>query len=201
MEESRKDIQRYIDGIESQHRTAPRYMAFVTSLLEKIDPAHAVAKELPLAFYVYEAVGKQLDIVGRLIGVDRRLPPLNIPGQPSLLDDDNFRKVILAKIVQNQWNGTYEEFLELRKSTLDGFLEARYYDNQDMTMDIFIDWDVDPFMLQLLIHWQLFPKPMGVGTNVKLEVGTQAAIAYASTRVVGVSGATTAYARYNEEVL
>lgn len=163
------DIERYLDRIESQHKTKPKFMGTVTTVLEKLDPAHAVAKQLPREFYVYEATGAQLDIIGQIVGIDRKFPPVNIPGLPEYLDDDTYRKVILARIVQNQWDGSYEKFREIWDATLRGILDATYYDNQDMTMDVHITGQTPPTLIEMLLRGYIIPKPMGVGMTLTIS--------------------------------
>ncbi|MBR2226759.1 MAG: DUF2612 domain-containing protein [Bacteroidales bacterium] len=166
------DIQRYLDDIESQHASKPKYMAHVTALLEKVDDVTRVVKDMPQAFYVREAVGAQLDVDGGMVGVDRRFPPVSIPGMPALLDDDTFRKVILARIVQNGWDGTNERFKEMWDATVGGELDATYRDNQDMTMDIHITGYTEPTMIEMILRGFIVPKPGGVGLNVELTDDT-----------------------------
>lgn len=162
------DIQRYLDDIESQHASKPKYMAHVTALLEKVDAVTRVVKDMSKAFNVREAVGAQLDVDGGIVGVDRRFPPVSIPGIPPMLDDDTFRKVILARIVQNQWDGTNERFKEMWDATVGGELDAIYRDNQDMSMDIHITGYTEPTMIEMILRGFIIPKPGGVGLNVEL---------------------------------
>ena len=166
------DIQRYLDDIESQHATKPKYMAHVTALLQKVDDVTRVVKDMPKAFHVREAVGAQLDVDGEMVGVDRRFPPVSIPGMSPLLDDDTFRKVLLARIVQNGWDGTNERFKEMWDATVGGELEAVYRDNQDITMDIHITGYTDPTMIEMILRGFIVPKPGGVGLNVELTDDT-----------------------------
>ena len=163
------DIQRYLDGIESQHSTKPKYMAHVEALLKKIDATTGIVKDMPLTFYVHSAVGAQLDVLGEIVGVDRRFPPGSIPGLPALLDDSTFRNVILARIVQNQWDGSYQRYKEIWDATVGGVLDATYRDNQDMTMDIHITGYTEPTMIEMILRGYIIPKPMGVGLNVALS--------------------------------
>lgn len=162
------DIQRYLDGIESQHKTKEKFMTHLTGVLEMIDAAHICSKDMPRAFYIHNAVGKQLDTVARYIGGDRRFPPVAIPGIPPLLTDDVFRKVLLAKIVQNQWDGTEETFREIWENTFRDEIDANYYDNQDMTMDVNVYGYTEPIMVELILAGYIIPKPNGVGLNVNI---------------------------------
>lgn len=168
------DIQRYLDRVESQHKTKPRFMAHLTTLLEMVDGGHCVAKDIPSAFHVQEAIGNQLDVNGELVGVDRRFPPVSIPGLPALLSDETFRQVILSKIIRNQWDGTESAFHEIWDATLASQMDARYYDNQDMTVSVDIIGQIEPVMVELILAGYIIPKPMGVGMNVNIVVETAA---------------------------
>lgn len=160
------DIQRYLDRIEAQHKGKPKFMAYMTALLEKVDPAHEAAKVMPSLFDVHSAVGSQLDVIGEIVGVNRKFPPTNIPGMPAYLDDESYRQVILSRIIMNQWDGTYETFMEMTQATLATSLGAKYHDNQDMTMDVIISGQLTPIMVELLLRGYILPKPMGVGFHV-----------------------------------
>ena len=169
-----QDIQEYLDGIESQHKTAANYMSHLSKVLEYIDAAHMVAKDMPRDFYVHEAVGKQLDIVALNIGADRRFPPVSIPGLSPTLSDDVFRKVLLAKIIQNQWDGTEEHFQEIWDATMAGEMDAVYHDNQDMSMDVDISGYTEPVMVELILAGYIVPKPLGVKMKVTIRQETVA---------------------------
>lgn len=163
------DIQRYLDGIESQHKTRPRFMAHLTAILDKIDGAHGVMKDMPRAFYIKDAVGAQLDVVGSIVGASRRFSSSLIPGQPATLSDEVFRQLIQATIVRNQWDGTTETFDEIWETTLGDSLNATYHDNQDMTIDIDLLGDIEPAMTELILSGKFLPKPMGAQVVVNLR--------------------------------
>lgn len=187
-EERSPDLQRYLDRIESQHCVRPRFMATLAALLEKLDAAHGVAKDIPKEFDVYGAVGKQLDVIGELVGVDRRFPPVEIPGYPTLLSDEAFRKLILAKIAQNHWDGTNEGFWEIWDSVLGGILDASYRDNQDMSVDVEVRGTIEPQVLEMLLRGLILPKPMGVGMRYT-AIDAVEADAHASFKpAVGAAG-------------
>lgn len=165
---AKQDVQRYLNDIESQHQPQERFMSHLRKILEKIDAAHGLSKDMPEYFWVMEAKGDQLDVVAKLVGSDRRFPPIPIPGYPTLLPDDIFRLVVLAKIAQNQWDGTYASFKELWDATLGDWMDATFTDNQDMTMDVDITGTVEAVMTELILAGYIIPKPMGVGMNVEI---------------------------------
>lgn len=168
------DIQRYLDGIESQHQSKPRYMAMVTALLEKIDDVTAVIRQMPRLFYVGEAEGRQLDAAGRLAGTNREYASTTVPDAPELLDDDVFRKVIKAQIAQNQWDGTNAGFREIWEMTIGDMLDAAVHDNQDMSMNVRVNGSLEPVLTELILAGRFVPKPMGVGMNYMLSESVRA---------------------------
>lgn len=174
MPEQERDIQRYLDGIESQHKTKPRFMATLTNILEKVDDVHGTMRTMPIAFYVHDAVGVQLDVVAELVGCNRKFPPVPIPGIEPTLDDDAFRTVILSKIIQNQWDGTNEGFHEIWQQTMQGVIDAKYTDNQDMTVSVDVRGQLQPIIMELLLYGYIVPKPAGVRLNVTVTSETEA---------------------------
>lgn len=174
MPEQERDIQRYLDGIESQHKTKARFMATLTSILEKIDDVHGTMRTMPLAFYVHEAVGVQLDVVAELVGCNRKFPPVPIPGTNPTLDDDAFRTVILSKIIQNQWNGTNAGFHEIWQQTMQGVINAKYTDNQDMSVSVDVRGQLQPVITEMLLFGYIVPKPAGVQLNITVTSETEA---------------------------
>lgn len=161
-------VQRYLDGIESQHKTREKFMSHLSSILEKIDAATTVAASVPKEYHVHDAVGKQLDTTALYVGSDRRFPPVAIPGLDPLMSDTVFRQVVLARIIQNQWDGTEKNFREIWDATIGSELDAVYTDNQDMTISVDIAGSVEPIMVELILAGYIIPKPLGVGMNVSI---------------------------------
>lgn len=160
------DIQRYLNGIASQHCTKPRYMAHLTEILEKIDAATGAANDMALAFYIDTAAGKQLDIIGRLVGVSRTITFQGF-AYGTVVDDEQYRTLLYAKIFANHWDGTIETFHDIWSSTLGKMINAYYIDNQDMTVDIIVDGIVPEMLLKLIPYGHIIPKPMGVRYAVR----------------------------------
>lgn len=165
-EQNQRDIQRYLDGIESQHRDKPRYMATLRAMLEKVDGAHMETRRMPEASYIRNASGAQLDEIGAQVGASRSLPEVALPDGTSTLDDEAYRSVILAQIVQNQWDGTYGHFREIWDANLTDVITATFYDNQDMTLDVRVEGRTETVLTYLMRHGYIIPKAMGVAYNI-----------------------------------
>jgi hypothetical protein len=106
------------------------------------------------------------------------LTVLNIdigPEVSPILGDENYRMVLKAKIIENQWKGTKQEIYDF----WDQFFPANpilILDNQDMTMDIIIYGMAPGIQQDLVRNGYIVPKPAGVGINYNFP--TQPLFAY-----------------------
>lgn len=161
------DLKPYTDLITSQHRNRPRYMAWVRFLASLFDVD--IGKQMVTLFDAHSAKGHQLDIIGELVGVDRNFPPINtIPGYEQGLTDDTYRRLILAKIVRNQFKGQQGSLQNLWEAVFESDILAVFKDNQDMTMDVELIGDYTPIDIELVLHGYIVPKPLGVGMKVNM---------------------------------
>jgi len=126
------DLTDYTGLITSEHNQRPKFMAVVAALAQPMVDLMGVLESMPPKFDLDEAVGAQLDDVGRWVGISRiiRTPLTNVyfsldldgigfdqgiwkgPFDPdtglTTLDDDTYLAVIRAKIGANHWDGTME---------------------------------------------------------------------------------------------
>jgi hypothetical protein len=124
------DISSWLSLVTSEHRDRPKFIAFLSMLLQPIADIQAVVRTIPSLFDLDVAVGAQLDIVGLWVGVTRNLTvalpniyfSFGVAGlgfgeaiwrtsnDPLtglvILTDDAFRTLIRARIANNQWDGT-----------------------------------------------------------------------------------------------
>jgi hypothetical protein len=117
-----------------------------------------IMNQLPLdvenAFDIDEAVGDQLDVIGKYAGVTRRNGTIT-------LDDDDFRTFIKLKIIQNTSGSSLYEIQNLINTF---FAEEIYvFDYQTMRISYLIDedkWSSD--LATIAITQDLLPFPMSV---------------------------------------
>ncbi|USG65152.1 DUF2612 domain-containing protein [Brevibacillus ruminantium] len=161
-------IQQYLDLITSQHCNKDKFMSWLTVVLERGDAAVTVVSRIPEAFDVNKAVGVQLDTVGDLVGRSRYLPFQLADGSSPVLDDDNYRIALKAKIAQNQWDGTIPQIYKLWDDLFPS-ARLRLFDNQDMTMKAKIRGDLGLHSVLLVTLGYIIPKPSGVRINIAWE--------------------------------
>lgn len=160
--------EQYMSLITSEHCNKPLYNEYVRTFLDMISPTVDVLNEFNVLFQLDTAVGDQLDILGNLVGISRILPVYNEYIDP-VLTDETYRKVILAKIYKNRWNGTIEGLYEIINSVLP---EIRFdiVDNQDMSnIVVLFDTTISDQDFALLQLGYILPKPSGVGVNYYIE--------------------------------
>jgi hypothetical protein len=163
------DIQRYLNLITSEHQNKPKFTAWLTAALSKIDDGAILANELNTHFDIDDAIGNQLDILGDIVGVKRTLSFQPTDGTSPILDDDTYRLVIQAKILRNRWDGTIPQMYELWNSIFPG-TRLGIQDNQDMSADITISL-FSRLQKDLTTNGYIIPKPQAVKLNVILLVG------------------------------
>jgi hypothetical protein len=162
------DIQTYLDRITSQHKVKPKYMALLKARLQPFIDIAECLDSFDSAFDLDVAVGKQLDVIGEYVGVSRLLDfqPVSVT---ALLDDDNYRTVLRARISLNRWDGTMQGVFSIWEQVFPD-TQIEVLDNQDMTIDVVseVNDGEDPlFSIELGVHGYILPKPMGVKLNFK----------------------------------
>lgn len=180
----------YVALVTSEHRR-PRFLALVAACVKPFADAQTALVELPSAFDVDTAVGVQLDAVGLWVGVTRYLhTPLegvyfswDVEGvgweegvwkgryDPasglSVLDDDNFRRIIKARIAANCWDGSVPQaYAVWRMVFQDTGSILVIQDNQDMSMSVGIAGIRLDAVFRALLQGNSIPlKPEGVRIN------------------------------------
>ena len=98
-------------------------------------------------------------------------PPAEM-GEGNLLDDEVFRLMIKARIIQNTWKGTIGELYDLWDAVMGVNKKLSIEDLQDMSYNIVLKGDYTQLEEELIIHAYVIPKPEGVRINVLTFVST-----------------------------
>ena len=164
------DDNELLDGyrrlLTSEYKTRPRLTSWLLWLLSEGLTYKNTVQEFLDAFNLDTAVGVQLDIIGRIVGVDRLLSFHPVSGDSPLMNDSTYRMIIKAKIIQNTWKGTLDELYEAWAVL---FPEVRYFqiqDLQDMTYNVVIMGAFTPLERELIANGYIIPKPEGVRINL-----------------------------------
>lgn len=155
--------ERYLKRVTSQHSVRPQYMAMLGAYLDMLQDAYLCAASLDAAFDLDTAVGAQLDILGAIVGANRRLDFEPTNASP-LLSDEDYRTYIMAKITLNQWDGTLEGLQTLWESVA-GSYDLTILDHQNMNITAEFSGMGSLFEMELLSHDLYAPNAQGVGVD------------------------------------
>ncbi len=157
------DNKKYLDLIVPEHRK-PKFLKWLSCILEKISDIEHCAEMICICFDLDNAKGKQLDILGELVGTKRELTFQPSKNESSILQDDIYRTVIRAKIGINHWDGTIPSIYALWKNL---FPDYKLYikDNQDMSMDAIVMGNLTELEKELVHNGYIVPRPEGVKQN------------------------------------
>lgn len=183
-------IKKYLDNITSQHCDKPRFMGWLAAALDTVDGAKQAAKSIPLHYDVHKAKGTQLDRLGDAVGISRDITDDFLTAKGEKFDDETYRRLLLTKIIKNQWPGTNASIGEIWASTMSGNLAAKYHDNQDMTISVELIGDYAPTDIELALRGYIVPKPMGVSITTSMTTRTHTSMTIRSSCAVVCVGST-----------
>ena len=181
------DISAYVGLVTSEHASKPRFVALLSSLVQPLADMAAVAQSLQTVFDLDTAVGQQLDYVGQWVGITRSLkapitgvfasldiaPGLDqgiiwTPYTPTdgleQLPDEQYRTVLRAKILNNQWDGSLQQAYSIYDALFNGSAFTPFIqDNGDRSIYIGLTGAVpDALTMALLTQGLLDVRPAGV---------------------------------------
>ncbi|MBU9819910.1 DUF2612 domain-containing protein [Rahnella sp. BCC 1045] len=170
-------MSKYTDLITNYHSQKPLFVDHIDLITRPLSDVADAMTALITEFDIDEAIGVQLDILGKWIGRTRVVsqPISGIyfsfdtdglgfdqgvwqgPYDPDAgftnLSDETYRIVLKAKIAINRWDGTNESLPGILETALAGSgLAMQIIDNQDMTISIwvFAASGIDTVSLELL---------------------------------------------------
>lgn len=156
-------VQKYLDHITSNHHIRPKFMKWLEDNLTIVDHTYLMLRMLDSDFDIDNAIGKQLDTIGTIVGRSRILN-FEVDGIKPVLDDETYRIILLAKVKMNMWDGTVEQIYDIFESIFeDIYLELE--DKQDMSYNAYITGYINKVRQLLIQNRLILPKPEGVRVN------------------------------------
>lgn len=152
----------YADLLILQYKTQPKARATISALTGKII-SDGLLLDVVNGFNILTAVGKQLDIIGKYIGLSRNVKEkVNSPATV-ILTDEQYRLLLQLKIVCNT---SYSATSKIRKALYQLFPnDIRVFDDRTMEMEYQLS-EMFNGLEQVIIAEELLPFPMGLGFNV-----------------------------------
>ncbi len=181
-------LSHYLGLISAAFRSKPKFSAMVGDTLSAAVQVQTVLAEMIPKFDVDAAVGDQLDIIGRWVGITRivSIPiegiyfswddiqttgwdfgnwqPSTAPATITTLPDDAYRLLIKAKIAANNWQGNTEAAYDIWDALFAGTgVTILIQDGQNMSYAIaIIGGVIDSLTVALLVGGYIPLKPEGV---------------------------------------
>jgi len=151
----------YLGLLTSEFQNAPNLKAWLSAVLQVVADMNVCAAGANAAFSVDTAVGVQLDVIGAIIGASRTVPFQPSGGVSPILDDDSFRILIMAKIAQNQWDGSISSLYTLWAQLFPGG-RIVVDDQQNMTAIIILSGVFTSIVEDMITNGLIVPRPEGV---------------------------------------
>ncbi len=151
----------YADLLILQYRSKAKARAHVEAVVEPF-LMDLLPGLIALAYDLETAVGVQLKVLGKYVGV-----PTNVQRtftELVELDDDAYRQLIKIKIVQNFSGSALADIQTLLATFFPGVIQV--FDHKNMTMGYYFDAEFGSQELaEVFVRGGYLPKPMGVQLN------------------------------------
>lgn len=156
----------YQDLITSEHKGKPKYMATVTALLQSSNDIFELGVYIDDYFDLDEATGAQEDVLGQIVGQSRQLPFELVTTGSSVLDNEEYRTLLKAKIAKNLWKGGISDLEDTWQNLFGERIKIK--DNQDMSIEVQLVNVNTAALHELILKGMIVPKPQSVriGYNV-----------------------------------
>ncbi|MDQ2804788.1 MAG: DUF2612 domain-containing protein, partial [Pseudomonadota bacterium] len=92
----------------SEYRQSANFLAWLAVPIGRLADASACLDSFPAGLDLATAVGAQLDLLGQLVGQARTVGFQPTNGVSPVLDDATYRLLLMARVAQNEWNGTID---------------------------------------------------------------------------------------------
>lgn len=142
-------------------------MAWLKTMFDMLCEIGSCAEGMSLAFFVDQAVGRQLDIIGSWVGASRDLSG----SWGDSLSDTDYRPYIKAKILCNMWDGTNESLPGMWQAIYPN-LQMSFVDGQDMTMTVTVTGDISVSLSAMIQLGLIIPCPSGVHQTYVVNTST-----------------------------
>lgn len=195
-------VDQYTDLLIKQYWDQPKARQTVEALASEYSKVFDFYDAFKDEFDLDKATGDRLDIIGKIVGIQRNIPlvlqkiqfgfegdatargfddlyqsvnsaPFNDIFEPDYtatqLNDDDYRFFIKAKISKNITSSfmVSDDRVTLQEvifAVFDG--QAYIVDKQDMSLILYVPYDLNPDVLRIVQALDLLPSPQGVGYKI-----------------------------------
>lgn len=190
---SSQDIKDYYANLLIiQYRNLPNARGTIESLVGE-SYADGISLDVLNAFDLETAVGQQLDILGKYIGLSRQVN-IFLPNQTTRLNDDDYRTLLKLKLITNNGRASTGE---IKKSLYELFPDTiRVYDNRDMSYTYFVS-DTLQDLMTIIVSEELLPLPMSVEYRL-IFVSKDVTKFFGFSNYTGINNNPNGFTRYSQ---
>lgn len=154
-------VSNYVDKVTSAHINRPKFIEWLSVMVRMACEIGDAVMAIPSEFAVRNAKGKQLDVIGSYFGLNRVLP---YTGDEGVLEDEDFRLYILARILRTRWDGKMDTLVALWQQVYPD-IKLKIIDNFDMSIEVECIGSITPAMSEMIQSGLILPIPMGVSVT------------------------------------
>ena len=190
---SSQDIKDYYANLLIiQYRNLPNARGTIESLVGE-SYADGISLDVLNAFDLETAVGQQLDILGKYIGLSRQVN-IFLPNQTTRLNDDDYRTLLKLKLITNNGRASTGD---IKKSLYELFPDTiRVYDNRDMSYTYFVS-DTLQDLMTVIVSERLLPLPMSVDYRL-IFVSKDVTKFFGFSNYTGINNNPNGFTRYSQ---
>lgn len=183
-------VSQYLNLIILQYQEKPKLLAEATAIIEIFENLKNSSDQLKSAFDIDTAVGNQLDIIGKIVGLNRKVSQV-VPkvyfgfnnknsnalgfGQAPFykttyakygdltLNDEDYRFYLKAKISINFMKNNIHSINDIIAYLFNN--NAYVVDNKDTTFTLYINENVNTRQVQYAKSLDLLPRPQTISYN------------------------------------
>jgi hypothetical protein len=157
--------QYYADLLILQYKGKPKASAHIKQLVDMVI-ADQIPKAVESAFDLDNAVGVQLEVIGKYAGVRKSDSPVD-------LTDPEFRQIVRLAIIQNSNGSSTFDIQTLINLYFEN--QIYFFDYQTMRVSYYIDTDFwSEALIRAAVGMNLLPYPMALqrSSNIYADTGT-----------------------------
>jgi hypothetical protein len=181
----KQPLQYYLNLFTSQYRMSTNLNAWQRALMTPIDDLSSCIQTFNTEYDLDYAIGVQLDTLGQIIGVNRKVGFQPTGGISPILDDPTYRLLLRATLANDFWDGKTSSIYAIWQYLFPGGTIV-IKDNQDMTATISTIGTFSSIVTDLIKNGLIVPRPEGVWYDY--AVGADAPLFGFDTQTSAIAG-------------
>lgn len=120
-------------------------------------------------FDIDTAVGNQLDMIAKQMGISRDITVVNDDGEATHLSDDDLRYLIRGTIIRRKWDGSIDHVNRLAREWIKQNSFIIVEDDTNHCMDVTVTGHISYTQSQLIASNLIIPAPIGYKNTYHMQ--------------------------------